>query len=258
MYHHTLLLTFRPFLILRAKLKQESSSSGPPPWLDTACEYCLEAARNMISFLAGACATNPFCADIKYHGFFIEGACYTLAFDMLQGSVSAHRNLPWIHAGLGCLRTMISKRRSDKGQIPITSDAIKQMVLTVYPNLDLDRGGDAAAVVQASQLQSEGEEEVGGSSSSVAVTAPTGLSGTAIPTSDGRAQMPIPSMPFTYPFMPFGFDANGNVSNTSPDMRSDEQIDFTAADVGWDIDFGTMDMEAFFSLDTNQSLNFAS
>jgi hypothetical protein len=255
-YHHTLLLTFRPFLILRAKLKQESSSSGPPPWLDTACEYCLEAARNMISFLAGACATNPFCAEIRYHGFFIEGACYTLAFDMLQASVSAHRNLPWIHAGLGCLRTMISKRRSDKGQIPITSDAIKQMVLTVYPNLDLERRGDAPIAPQASQAQPENELE-GNSNSNVSMTAPTGLSGT-IPTSDGRVQMPIPSMPFMYPFMPFGFDANGNVSNTSPDMRSDEQIDFTAADVGWDIDFGTMDMEAFFSLDTNQSSNFAS
>ncbi len=71
MYHHTLVLTFRPFLVLRAKLRQEDASSGtvtnssslptPPPWLDTACEYCLDATRHCIVFLAGACEQNVLC-----------------------------------------------------------------------------------------------------------------------------------------------------------------------------------------------------
>lgn len=70
-YHHTLILTFRPFLVLRAKLRQDSASSGttgnintlpaPPPWLDTACEYCLDATRHCILFLAGACEQNVLC-----------------------------------------------------------------------------------------------------------------------------------------------------------------------------------------------------
>ena len=71
MYHHTLVLTFRPFLVLRAKLRQEDASSRtatgstslptPPPWLDTACEYCLDATRHSIVFLAGACEQNVLC-----------------------------------------------------------------------------------------------------------------------------------------------------------------------------------------------------
>ena len=75
-YHHTMVLTFRPFMILRAKLRQEracsrntavpGSSSGaslpsPPPWLDKACEYCLEATKHCIAFLAGACEQNVLC-----------------------------------------------------------------------------------------------------------------------------------------------------------------------------------------------------
>lgn len=65
---------------------------------------------------------------------------------------------------------------------------------------------------------------------------------------------------FTYPSMPFGFDISGGMNGTSPSsgLRSDDQIDFTAADVGWDIDFGTMDMETFLSLDASQTFNFAS
>jgi hypothetical protein len=72
-YHHTLVLTFRPFLVLRAKLRQEVSSRGtdtagnsnspppPPPWLDKACEYCLDATRHCIVFLEGACEQNMLC-----------------------------------------------------------------------------------------------------------------------------------------------------------------------------------------------------
>lgn len=65
-YHHTVLLTFRPFLILRAKLRQETASLSkapqtPPPWLDAACEQCLEAARNTVDFLLGACQKDTLC-----------------------------------------------------------------------------------------------------------------------------------------------------------------------------------------------------
>jgi hypothetical protein len=67
-YHHTLILTFRPFLVLRAKLRHEDFSTestsnlpSPPPWLDTACEYCLDATRHSLSFLEGACEQNVLC-----------------------------------------------------------------------------------------------------------------------------------------------------------------------------------------------------
>ncbi|KAM0434007.1 hypothetical protein ACHAPT_003951 [Fusarium lateritium] len=245
MYHHTLLLTFRPFLILRAKLKQEKSSSNPssaetlhapPPWLDNACEYCLEAARNSIGFLTSSCATNTLCHDIKYHGFFIEGACYALAFDMLQEKKTAHRNLPWIHSGLRCLRSMITKAGANAGQLPTTISSIEQMVRSA--------GFELKDQVDPDMRQSQSQQPLHST-----------LPGSpAMPPASVAGEEPA----FTFPSMPFGFDVTGQVNGTSPmGVGSDEQADFTAADVGWDIDFGTMNMEAFLSLDPTEAFNFA-
>lgn len=62
MYHHTLLLTFAPCLILRAKLRQETATPNAlPPWLNTACEYALDAARRLVGYLARACEQNILC-----------------------------------------------------------------------------------------------------------------------------------------------------------------------------------------------------
>jgi hypothetical protein len=69
-YHHTLHLTFRPFLILRAKLRQDNffeasdgtgARPGPPVWFDQACNYCIEAARSAITFLEQCCRENVLC-----------------------------------------------------------------------------------------------------------------------------------------------------------------------------------------------------
>ncbi|KAF5555959.1 hypothetical protein FNAPI_5937 [Fusarium napiforme] len=259
MYHHTLLLTFRPFLILRAKLNHDRAAATsaenlqmPPPWLDSACEYCLEAARNSVGFLTGSCATNILCRvrlspfdsesesankrqDIKYHGFFMEGACYALAFDMLQEKKTAHRNLPWIHSGLRCLRSMMGSAGVNAGQLPITIASIEQMVRSA--------GFELKDPVDTNQQKQAPQSTLPGS------PAPVSVAG-------GMRSEPA----FTFPSMPFGFDVTGqmNGSSSSPaGAASEEMADFTAADVGWDIDFGTMNMEAFLSLDSAEAFNFA-
>ncbi|EMT68155.1 hypothetical protein FOC4_g10012565 [Fusarium odoratissimum] len=248
MYHHTLLLTFRPFLILRAKLNHDRAAATsaenlqmPPPWLDSACEYCLEAARNSVGFLTGSCATNILCQpanrnqDIKYHGFFMEGACYALAFDMLQEKKTAHRNLPWIHSGLRCLRSMMGSAGVNAGQLPITIASIEQMVRSA--------GFELKDPVDTNQQKQPPQSTLPGS------PAPVSVAG-------GMRSEPA----FTFPSMPFGFDVTGqmNGSSSSPaGAASEDMADFTAADVGWDIDFGTMNMEAFLSLDSAEAFNFA-
>ncbi|KAL5589220.1 hypothetical protein FOBRF1_015748 [Fusarium oxysporum] len=248
MYHHTLLLTFRPFLILRAKLKQEISSSenisaeslhAPPRWLDNACEYCLEAARNSIGFLTASCATNILCRDIKYHGFFIEGACYALAFDMLQEKTkTAHRNLPWIHSGLRCLRSMVTKAGANAGQLPNTIASIEQMVRSVFPSFELKH--DVDPDVRQAQAQQPLDSTLPGCP--------------FMPHASGIGEEPT----FTFPSMPFGFDVTGQPNGASLlGVGSEELADFTAADVGWDIAFGTMNMEAFLSLDRTNAFNSA-
>ncbi|KAL9573663.1 hypothetical protein ACKAV7_002207 [Fusarium commune] len=242
MYHHTLLLTFRPFLILRAKLNHDRAAATsaeslqmPPAWLDSACEYCLEAARNSVGFLTGSCATNILCRDIKYHGFFMEGACYALAFDMLQEKKTAHRNLPWIHSGLRCLRSMMGSAGVNAGQLPITIASIEQMVRSA--------GFELKDPVDTNQQKQSPQSTLPGS------PAPVSVAG-------GIRSEPA----FTFPSMPFGFDVTGqmNGSSSSPaGAASEDMADFTAADVGWDIDFGTMNMEAFLSLDSAEAFNFA-
>ncbi|RFN51479.1 hypothetical protein FIE12Z_4215 [Fusarium flagelliforme] len=242
MYHHTLLLTFRPFLILRAKLNHDRASATsadnlqpPPPWLDSACEYCLEAARNSVGFLTGSCATNILCRDIKYHGFFIEGACYALAFDMLQEKKTAHRNLPWIHSGLRCLRSMMESAGISAGQLPITIASIEQMVRSAGFELK-------DPVDQTKQYQQQ--------------TPNSTLPGSPALTSIAGGTGSEPA--FTFPSMPFGFDVTGQMNGTPPAGAGQEDMaDFTAADVGWDIDFGSMNMEAFLSLDSAEAFNFA-
>ena len=173
--------------------------------------------------------------DIKYHGFFIEGACYALAFDMLQEKKTAHRNLPWIHSGLRCLRSMMESAGISAGQLPITIASIEQMVRSAGFELK-----DPVDQTRQYQQQTPNSTLPG----SPALTTIAG----------GTGSEPA----FTFPSMPFGFDVTGQMNGPSPAGAGQEDMaDFTAADVGWDIDFGSMNMEAFLSLDSAEAFNFA-
>ncbi|RKK32775.1 hypothetical protein BFJ67_g14599 [Fusarium oxysporum f. sp. cepae] len=177
--------------------------------------------------------------DIKYHGFFIEGACYALAFDMLQEKTkTAHRNLPWIHSGLRCLRSMVTKAGANAGQLPTTIASIEQMVRSVFPSFELKH--DVDPDVRQAQAQQPSDSTLPGSPFK--------------PHASRIGEEPT----FTFPLMPFGFDVTGQSNGASLlGVGSEELADFTAADVGWDIAFGTMNMEAFLSLDRTNAFNFA-
>lgn len=72
-YYHTLLLTFRPFLIFRGHWKRDMKASFHPPgdgtsnrptempsWLNEACKHALTAARQTIHHLCDASRTNDY------------------------------------------------------------------------------------------------------------------------------------------------------------------------------------------------------
>ncbi|PTB66018.1 hypothetical protein BBK36DRAFT_1135629, partial [Trichoderma citrinoviride] len=69
MYNHVQLLMFRPFLVLRGKLRAPAPQVGAEScdklreltWLDTACEYCLEPARQIIKYINKSCEINDLC-----------------------------------------------------------------------------------------------------------------------------------------------------------------------------------------------------
>lgn len=68
-YHHVQLLMFRPFLVLRGKLRTPAPQVGAEScdklreltWLDTACEYCVEPARQIIKYINKSCEINHLC-----------------------------------------------------------------------------------------------------------------------------------------------------------------------------------------------------
>ncbi|EPE02493.1 c6 zinc finger domain protein [Ophiostoma piceae UAMH 11346] len=148
LYHHTLILTFRPFLVLRAKLQQEDSANHPPPppWLDTACEYCLDAARHSIAFLIRACERNELCRSIRYHGFFIEGASHVLAFDLLQNKPSRQSSFSWLQLSIRALEMMLPKRQPGVTLPVDIAGNLERMIRSVYPDfraadMDENSGG---------------------------------------------------------------------------------------------------------------------
>lgn len=60
---------FRPFLVLRGKLRSPAPQVGAEScdklreltWLDTACEYCLEPARQIIKYINKSSEINDLC-----------------------------------------------------------------------------------------------------------------------------------------------------------------------------------------------------
>ncbi|KAK4038644.1 hypothetical protein C8A01DRAFT_17311 [Parachaetomium inaequale] len=229
MYHHTLVLTFRPFLVLRAKLRQEGASSDtntgnshslpkPPPWLDTACEYCLDATRHCIGFLAGACEQNMLCREIKYHGFFIEGASHVLALDFLQDRAAGRANLPWIQSAIRTLRMMRPKSERSPAHAVDLANNIERMARSVYP--------DFRATLEDAER----------------VNCAVGIPADNFETN-----------PAQHPLL-FGLDASSSTMSPSATLNPEDVgqlADLTAADGGWNFDFATADMEAFLSIDPN-------
>ncbi|KAJ5336970.1 uncharacterized protein N7506_004992, partial [Penicillium brevicompactum] len=119
LYCHTLLLTYRPFIILRAKLSKllaescngngetfQGERSRMPTWLNEACDIAITAARDAIQHISRASVINPPVQELRYHGFFIGSSIFVLICDVLQDPsiISVHQ--PWIHMGIQCLHLM--------------------------------------------------------------------------------------------------------------------------------------------------------
>lgn len=125
-----------------------------------------------------------------------------------------------------------------KYQLSTTMESIEQMVRSVIPNFQ--------PITGASQRPPPNVPQQGRQFSA----APS-------PSIRGSVSGEVEAPALVYPSMPFGLGVNSRFTGSVPAMSMpEEQIDFTAADVGWDIDFSTMDMEAFLSIDPSQSWGF--
>ncbi|KAF4121283.1 Fungal trans [Geosmithia morbida] len=261
-YHHTLQLTFRPFLILRAKMRKQGGPGRPvytpPVWLDKACDYCLEAAKDLMSFLVGACRDNVLCRELKYFNLFVEGACYTFALDLLQETDGSHRSLPWIRSSIKCLQLLLPGKSlsSESLQTPITIAALVRMVRTVIPEFSVDSATtelDEKIISFNKQRQPDYDP---------ASVRPFGGNDAASTPLTDRSYPPFPYVGGGGGDVGDTTSANSTNANTNNDhhyqpQTGDAQMDdFAAMNMGLDFDFGVTDMDAFLSIDPNQNWVF--
>ncbi|GKZ34717.1 hypothetical protein AbraIFM66950_005072 [Aspergillus brasiliensis] len=112
---NTVILTLRPFVILRGKLRQKNSGcdGGPiliPSWLDGACDFALGAVKQLIHYLYVAITENYTIKAMLFNHVFLENCCAVLSYEMLHDRCNASTHLPWVYHALHCLLQMRQAR----------------------------------------------------------------------------------------------------------------------------------------------------
>ncbi|KAH8422478.1 fungal specific transcription factor domain-containing protein [Aspergillus melleus] len=241
LYYHTILLTFRPFLIFRGRWQRDAklaphraaneTSKRPtevPAWLNDACNHALSAACRTIHFLYEASIVNDLVRELRYHGYFLGSASFALIYDLMHGENLASTHLPWIHATLQCLSSI---RAGDP--IQSTIGAIETTLKKIHPSYEwvahpgIKNQGPVIDPV-ANDVRPPSMADQQGS-----IVADGSLADPA------AAGLPMLS----------DFQGNSLQDDIHPaSVGSEELLDLTMSDMGWDIDFSTMDLEAFFSI----------
>ncbi|KAJ6151806.1 hypothetical protein N7470_006934 [Penicillium chermesinum] len=238
LYYHTLLLTFRPFLMFRGHWQREmqvltkKSTHGDPPhsetpsWLNEACNYAINAARKSIHHLSESSRVNELVRELRYHGYFMSSSAFTLIFDLMHDPSVANAHLPWIYASL---HTMTTMRHGD----PIMSSisAIQTTLRNINPSYEW---------VPPSRNNGQSYSQ------------PEGISATeSSQDTNYSAEMSLAADSLTEPTLS---TPQLDVSDLqTPDLSlsagsADDLFDFTQSGLGWDLDFSTMDLETFFSI----------
>lgn len=156
-----------------------------------------------------------------------------LALDLLQQPRGTNADLSWICTGLRCLRKILpaTSYSNNNVQTPTTIASIIRMMRYIVP--DFEMGSDTESVSADPDLPVQSWP-----SFEPDLTAPRS-------TPSEEPQLTYPSMPLT---------SDGNFNLNDPILAG--FTDFTAANMGLDFDFGTMDMDAFLSIDANQNWEF--
>ncbi|KAJ5771559.1 hypothetical protein N7520_002088 [Penicillium odoratum] len=245
LYYHTLLLTFRPFLIFRGHLLRErkmaahqasGSTNRPkeiPSWLNEACNYALTAARKTIHHLNESSRVNDFVRQLRYHGYFLGSSAFTLIYDLIHDPQAAAAHLPWVYASL---QTLSSMRTGD----PISSTIAA--IQTTLRNVDLSyewipgpKTGDQIQFTDGSTPYISRVQDAMDSQQAL-------LNGSTFPSKSSLGPGPDLSP------SPWGLPQLEGPETGRSGGSNEDLPDFTQSDMGWDFDFSTMDLEAFFSV----------
>ncbi|KAJ5129985.1 uncharacterized protein N7515_006024 [Penicillium bovifimosum] len=248
LYNHTLLLTFRPFLIFRGHLQRErnillnqSRTDAPhhpretPSWLNEACSHAITTAQKTIRHLCEASRVNDLVRELRYHGYFLGSSSFTLIYEIVHSPNVAPVYLPWVYASL---QTMMTMRTGD----PITStiSAMQTVLRKINPSYEWSPypapTGENIPSLAGTTTQPAFPHDPRNRS---LLNSPDILENPPLETQSGQ-----PTSPWNLPQL-------GNLA--TPDAwgslaSGEDLLDFTQSDMGWDFDFSTMDLEAFFSI----------
>ncbi|CAG8947103.1 unnamed protein product [Penicillium salamii] len=242
LYYHTLLLTFRPFLLFchhwRRDIHLPSSHFSKyrkkePLWLSEACKYALTIARETIRQLCEVSSANDLIKQLRYNGYFIGSSAFTLIYDLLHDAKAAPNQMLWIHTSL---QTLFSMRAGD----PVTSiiSAIETVLKRIdpsykrllYPKADTGCGNLSEWNPVTQQDYADRYSHFPSNDRQVLLL---NSSIGAIPKSSMNQQN-IPQL---------------DVPKTMEAIEScQEFFAFTQSDVDQSFDFSTMNLESFFSL----------
>ncbi|KAJ5163928.1 uncharacterized protein N7500_005758 [Penicillium coprophilum] len=248
LYNHTLLLTFRPFLIFRGHWQRERNLSldqsgtnvnnrprETPSWLNEACNFAITAAQKTLHHLCEASRVNDLVLELRYHGYFFGSSVFTLIYEFLHNPSVAPVYLPWVYASLQTLSTM---RAGDP--VASTISAVQTVLRNINPSYEW---------LPLLATSSDNMARPGGTVIHQGLNTDRGhrslLNIPAIPQNPSLGMRPdMSTSPWNFPQVekPEKPETGGSAGS------GEDLLDFTQSDMGWDFDFSTMDLEAFFSV----------
>lgn len=108
LYYHTILLTFRPFLVADYALASSpSQDAASAMWLRQACRQATNTAQDCIMYCYSQLQKDEVCRTSRYHGFFLESSCAVLFFDILRHPSKYAYNIEFIQMAIASVNLMI-------------------------------------------------------------------------------------------------------------------------------------------------------
>lgn len=133
LYYHTILLTFRPFLVADYALASSpSQDAASAMWLRQACRQATNTAQDCIMYCYSQLQKDEVTRTSRYHGFFLESSCAVLFFDILRHPSKYAYNIEFIQMAIASVNLMIddepvtNARNSLKKILRVVEDTISK------------------------------------------------------------------------------------------------------------------------------------
>lgn len=165
---------------------------------------------------------------MPYNGYFMSSSSLTLIYDFMHDPGSAPAHLRWVYDALQNLSTMKGHNASES-----TITAIQTILRNIDPSYEWSPYPNVVNDPQDPTNSSQ-----------------------VLPNQEFGQSGPGLSFPTNYRLAPqsnpqtsqWSYAAHGGPETGRSGGSTDDLTDFTQSEMGWDFDFSTMDLEAFFSV----------